>query len=516
MKKLDFKKIGWILIFVFSPLAWAMAQRVDDALEKNKPDDPYGYQGALLLNKVDIGYRGIWYSVGRLPNNPYVFKYAGGLGTYPSNIYPFSVYAPDVEKTFFCYGGTNDSGNTLYHQVAYYNHRTGKVSKPTIVLDKRTEDAHDNPCISVDKEGYIWMFSNAHGALRSAFVFRSEKPFDIRKFKKIKPVKMQDGKEVPMTNFSYMQIYYDRDQGFLGLFTHYLVQPLKSGKKTCRIASFMTSPDGVHWSEWKDIANIEQGHYQTSAKSGRRIGTAFNFHPDVSMGVGLDYRTNLYYLSTDDFGKTWKTADGKTAELPLTTISNEALVYDYASEGLKVYINDVNFDQNGNPVILYETTNGWEPGPENGPRQWYTAHWNGTAWKISDFTRSDNNYDMGSLYIEKDNTWRVIAPTDPGPQSYNTGGALVMWESKDEGNHWQRIKDMTAGSRYNHAYPRRSENPQKDFYAFWPDGDGRQPSKSRLYFCNKDGEVFQLPAKMKKYEMKPRVVDKAIIGNSPF
>jgi len=47
--------------------------------------------------------------------------------------------------------------------VSYYDHATGMVPKPTLLLDKQTDDAHDNPVISLDDEGYVWIFSTAHG-----------------------------------------------------------------------------------------------------------------------------------------------------------------------------------------------------------------------------------------------------------------------------------------------------------------------------------------------------------------
>ncbi|HYH57213.1 MAG TPA: hypothetical protein VD772_11405, partial [Anseongella sp.] len=56
------------------------------------------YGKARLINEQDTGYRGIWYHIGgagqRGPvRNKYKYKYSGGLGTYPANHYPFSVYA---------------------------------------------------------------------------------------------------------------------------------------------------------------------------------------------------------------------------------------------------------------------------------------------------------------------------------------------------------------------------------------------------------------------------------------
>ena len=66
------------------------------------------------------------------------------------------------------------------------------------------------------------------------------------------------------------------------------------------------------------------------------------------------------------------------------------------------------------------------------------------------FTTSDNNYDHGSLYIEPDGTWRVIAPTEPGPQPYNPGGEMVMWTSRDRGQTWKKVEA---------AHPRQPAQP---------------------------------------------------------
>ena len=42
-------------------------------------------------------------------------KYSGGLGTYTMKHIPMAVYAPEVDKTFFVYGGTPADGE-LYLQ----------------------------------------------------------------------------------------------------------------------------------------------------------------------------------------------------------------------------------------------------------------------------------------------------------------------------------------------------------------------------------------------------------------
>lgn len=469
-----------------------------------------GYGNARLMNEKDTGYRGIWYNISGAGQsgpvkNEYRYKYSGGLGTYPANHYPFSVYCKKANKTFFCYGGTNDSGKTLYHMVSYFDHKTGEVPRPTILLDKATNDAHDNPVMQVDKEGYIWIFSTAHGTGRPSFIHRSTLPYDITKFERVAATKIVNGKKVPMNNFSYLQMYYSDKNGFTGLFTHY-------EKVGGRVIAWMTSKDGIDWSEWKDLSLLGVGQYQTSGNKGDIIGTSFNYHPDRKVRGGLDFRTNLYYLQSKDFGKTWQTVDGTPIELPLKNISNKALVHDYDAEKHNVYISDVNFDKKGYPVILFITSKGPMPGPEDGPQNWNTAHWDGKQWKINPFTTSDNNYDMGSIYVEKTGYWKVIGTTGTGPQAYNTGGEMTMWVSKDEGKNWEKVKQMTENSEFNHCYPRRAVNVDPEFYAFWADGHGRQPSKSKLYFSDKDGNVFLLPEKMTGDFEKPQLYKPGNIG----
>lgn len=456
----------------------------------------------VTLNLKDDGYRGIWYS-NQPSNDEYVFKYSGGLGTYPANHYPFSVYAPKVNKTFFCFGGTDQSGKTLLHEVAYFDHKTGTVPRPTIILDKKTDDAHDNPVMNIDNDGFIWIFSTSHGTNRPSYIHRSSKPYDISHFEMIDATRKKNDSVVALNNFSYLQSWYSASQGFINLFTHYDTNVLPGfPSKPRRTIAFMTSKDGKQWSDWKDIATIEEGHYQTSGQWGDKIATSFNYHPLMQKEPGLNYRTNLYYIQTTDFGKTWTTVDGKAVTLPLREIKNPSLVEDYASKGLNVYINDVVFEKNGSPIILFITSKGYEAGPEKGPRNWHTARWTGVRWEILPVTSSDNNYDMGSMYLETDGSWRIVAPTTDGPQQFNTGGEIVMWESRNKGKTWTS-KPLTSNSRYNHSYPRRPVNVHPGFYAFWADGHGRQQSPSTLYFSNKKGQVFMLPRTMEKEHVKP-------------
>jgi len=273
----------------------------------------------------------------------------------------------------------------------------------------------------LDGEGHVWIFSNAHGTARPAYIHRSASPYSVDEFEL-----------VATTNFSYAQPWHFAGRGFLLLHTRYV---------PARNLFWMTSADGWHWGEPHLLACVGRGHYQISCPAGKRVGTAFNYHPGP---VGPNARTNLYYLETADFGASWRAASGQQVELPITQVRNPALVHDYESEGLLVYLKDIQFDRNGRPVILYVTRRGHMPGPAGGPAQWHTARWTGREWALLPVTTSDK------------------------------------------------------GSPRNHTYVRRPFNAHPDFYAFWADGNPRQPSVSHLYFTNRAGDhVWRLPPRMK-------------------
>ena len=446
-----------------------------------------GADGDVLRPATDDGYRGIWYQKSS-------YKYSGGLGTYPQQIRPFAVHAPKARKTFFVYGGRSRRTNSLLVMVSYYDHATGEVPRPRILAARHTDDAHDNPSICIDDDGYVYVVSNTHGnEVRPSTIWRSAKPYDIDEF--VKVYQEPKGKA-----FSYGQPWNVPGEGILFVHNRY---DLGKG----RAVAFSTHPKGTDtWTEPQVLAAI-RSHYQISGAKGKTVGVAFNAY------ANLDYRTDLYHVQTDDFGKTWRTAGGQAVTLPITDADSPTLVRTYSrgldgkSARLNVYLKDVAFDKVGRPVILYLLSPGPRPATEDDQaRQWMIAHWTGERWEFKEFTKSLHNYDFGGLYIEDDGTWRIIAPTEPGPQRYGTGGEVAMWTSADEGKTWRK-KVLTSGSARNHTYVRKPVNAHPDFYAFWADGDADKPSQSSFYFTTKSGDrVSRLPTVMKGDTAKPEDV----------
>ena len=423
------------------------------------------------------GYKGIWFTLGQF--SKYGDKYSGGLGTYTSSHVPIAIYDKKVDKTFFVYGGTTAKDERhLLIMLSYYDHKKAVVPKPVIVYDKvGVDDPHDNASISIDEDGYIWVFISGRNTTRPGIILKSKVPYGIDDFEKIKEGEM-----------TYPQPWWLNGKGFFYLFTKYT-----KGRELY----WSTSKDGRTWVPEQKLAGMG-GHYQVSNVWNGKITSVFNYHP----GGNVDKRTNIYLVQSADMGKTWKNIDGKTVPTPLSDIQSDALVKDYATEGKLVYLNDLNFDSEGNPVVLAVVSKGFQPGPEGNPREWMIIHWKDGEWHFTRVCESTHNYDMGSLYINK-NHWQIIGPTEAGPQLYGTGGEMALWESKDEGKTWKKTKMLTSNSTRNHSYARRPLNAHPDFYALWADGDADKLSESKLYFCNKKGEVWMLPYNMNKDLEKP-------------
>ena len=423
------------------------------------------------------GYKGIWFTLGQFTG--YGDKYSGGLGTYTSSHLPVAIYCKAVDKTFFVYGGTTaEKEKHLLIMVSYYDHKKKRVPQPVIVYDKKgVDDPHDNASLSIDDSGYIHVFVSGRNTSRPGYIFKSVFPYQVTEFI-----------QTYTAEITYPQPWFLKNNGWVCLFTRYT---------RGRELYWSSSKNGEQWQPEQKLAGMG-GHYQVSGQHGQKLVTAFNYHP----GGDVNKRTNIYLLQTNNNGTTWETIDGQPVEVPVTDTRSKSLVKEYEAEGKLVYLNDLTFDEQGNPVILAVVSRHYAPGPAGAPREWTLLHWKNGEWHSRVVDTSTHNYDMGSIYIDKQH-WRIIGPTAPGPQPYGTGGEMVLWESNNNGRTWNKKKQLTHNSIRNHSYARRPVNAHDDFYAFWADGNAAGFSSSHLYYCDKKGSVYQLPYDMQHAFEKP-------------
>lgn len=442
-----------------------------------------------ILETVN-GYRGIWFDLGQATS--YGSKYCGGLGTYTMKHIPMAIYSPEVDRTYFVYGGT-PSVDKKYLQcmIGCYDHATGMLQKPRVVMDKGVDgvkDPHDDPTIQVDKDGYLWVFVSGRSNTRKGRIYKSINPHDITAFEMVSEFTM-----------AYPQIMYSPEKGFFFFFTRY---------DGTRQLFFQSSTDGRNWTSYRQLASIKNGsetksgHYQISNICGTKLCTAFNRH----LNGNVDTRTSVYFVQSTDWGQTWTTVDGQPVSVPVTKRDANCRVVDYESLDKNCYIKDLNFDDQGNPVIIYVISDNHKTGPEGGKREWFSLYWNGSEWEKTKITESTHCYDSGSIWIESDK-WTIIAPTTPMPEGdpryWGAGGEVAEWTSYDKGKTWTRTRQLTSNSERNHTYVRRPFYADDDFYAYWADGNTDAFSKSCLYFSNKSGKVFRMPYDMTAEWQKP-------------
>ncbi len=425
----------------------------------------------VFNSKVNY-FRGIWYGQTKLEKGGY--KYAGGLGTYTNYHSSSAVYHQDSDKTFFTYGGTklgykfensrNIGPDQLYIMISSYNHRTGTLEKPTLVFDKWTNDPHDNPGLDIGPQGHILLFAPSHGHLTTpSYILKSKYPASIDSFEVIEK-----------SLFAYPQSHMDKNGDGVFFYTSY------QNGRTLKFRQFI---GGRLQKKENMLSSIQAGHYLITSMTKSKIGSAFNFIPRPE---GSDYRTNLYYLETLDNGNSWQNVNGNEVLLPVTNINNPTLIKDYRKEGKLVYIMDISFDSDLNPIILYNISSNPFPDLDDTNRVMMVAFYKEQKWNFQPISTTDHNYNMGSLKIT-DLEWAVIAPTTPGPQKIAAGGELDYWASNDKGFTWKFKRRLTENSLFNHNFVKRVRNARPEFSFVWADGNAIAPSESRLYYSDDKG-----------------------------
>jgi hypothetical protein len=431
-------------------------------------------------------FRGLWYA-NQKQSDEFAWKYSGGLATYPQQVLPLAVYSQEVSRTYFCYAGA-DASNRLENTVSYFDHASGRLHDPVVVLRRNTSDAHYQSTLAIAPDGHILVFCNSHGpgfelpeddpTFGKAYILRSCRPHDITAFECV----LED-------IFSYSQVWPCAGGGLLWLHTRY--EDLAG--KSCRPLYWAISSDGMSWSEPRQLVRMGRGSYQVSWARDGRVVTVFDYHPP---GGGLNARTNLYYLESPDGGETWSNATGERVELPLTDPANKALARDFASENLLVYVKDIAFDASGNPHILILTSHDCLSGPAGDPRWLMVGRLEGGHWTWLPVCRMDHNYDHGSLWIRDDGVWEIIAPIGPGAQPFTTGGEIQRWESNDSGKTWACAAVLTPDAPRQHTYVRKPLHGHPEFWCLWADGNALEPSDVSLYFADKGGKVTRMRSEM--------------------
>ena len=455
---------------------------------------------------VADGFQGIWQGSSR-------GTYLGAGATGPQQHTTMAMYRPESNKTYFVYGA-HDAGRGR-SAVSYFDHTSGMLARPRYLDDRGGVDYHNTPTLSMDSDGYLFVFGNAHGGQQQSIISRSDSPYDIAGFERVVEL---PGNSRQLSNFSYAQPHYTDEFGHVLLHTHY---DILDGSPTAHRNLYVAhSEDGIDWGDWtqrQSLSKIEFGQYQVSDEHEGRISTAFNTH-FYNEELNIRERSNLYFMSSSDGGLTWETADGERIVDTLTQTNNPALIHDYRAEGKLVYLKNVTHDSTGNPAILYLTSDSFFPG--EGAHEVFLARWNGSEWIISKVTDADHNYDYGAVSVtaNEDGTerWTVIGAFLDGPTNSAAGGEIARWVSADAGATWNLDQQITRNSEFNHTFPKLVENSHDQFNTFWSAGSATEQSEVSLYFSDREGNVYRMPTTFEGDFVQPVLFSLAVPEPSSF
>jgi len=418
--------------------------------------------------------RGVWYwcgSANLLPGQGAV--YSGAMATYCVWHRPMAVYAPEVNRSYFVYGSAGNRPT-----ISYYDHNTHEFAYPVAIGENPDGDAHRNPTLLIDDEGYLYMFWGAHG--HPTLVHRSVRPYDISAWEQRATIEPDGGTSYPqpwMLRAGEIFVSYRKAPGW----------------------RFVTSTDGAQsWSEPRDIAAFgmsetargvaEYSIYGITVAAGgeypRRIHFAWS-----RLGGGTPEeierkhlwarRYNVYYAYSDDGGRTWRRSDGTPYASPIDESQAEK-IWDCGEHG--VWLKDIQLDSRGNPYILFLDSE-----VETFRSAWKVARRVGDGWEVVHLTESDHMYDAGCLMMLADDDIRIWAPTTD-LQPHEDGGEIEEWRSTDGGATWTNTRHLTQNSQWSHNQVKPVMGHRQgpgDVRAIWSCGDSRKPPETedvRLYY----------------------------------
>lgn len=460
------------------------------------------YGPLSLAAYANVGYRGLLYS----HDNDKVPKYAGAFGTGFTVNRPQAIFHSDSNKTFFTFTSNLGSRETdgMAYQVSCFNHTTKALCKegPKVFLRRALVDAHDNPAILIDDAGFIWLYASGRGRecakkkIRCGEIYRSARPANIQRFFKVESHR----------DFAYAQPWLT-DAGKVLLYTRY------SDRGHRQI--------WVRKTDRQDYLLVTGGHYFVSVAEGNNLHVAYSslLQKEGGRQWDADLRTNLYYIFSNDAGKTWQTSGCRTMPINCDTFSglveggstkpNTTIRSDQPSARIlktlgqaKTYIQDIRLSDAQEVLILF--TQSKDHQPVQAERALKMSRLGDHAWH---FRQVDNlpslvtthNYSNGFIAANGDVVF-PISNANPSLSKNFSGGELVRFKYDNATQFYDRYSrvfhnDYRHNNNIKDVY-NKTEESAKDFSFFWGDSpvySGIDYSgKSYLFFANEDLKVTKM------------------------
>lgn len=435
-----------------------------------------------MAEKVSVApeTRGVWYACGykvnTLPGHDYV--YSGPMATYCAWHHPMAVYSADTNRTYWVFGNAENAPT-----ITYYDHAAKQFTHPVVLGTNPDGDAHRNPTLALDEQGFLHVFYGSHG--HPTHTLRSRRPHDLSAWETLS--------DLPEPHTTYPQPW--------------LISPgeiMVSYRQAPGWNCTTTTDGGRTWSTPTNVVNFgcpegaagcaECSIYAISVAESagypRKVHLAWSrlgggTPEEIATKHLWARRYNVYYAWTGDGGRTWRRSDGSEYSLPITEEAAEK-VYDCGQRG--VWLKDVKLDAAGRPLILF-----LDAEPATFESRWQVARLRSDGWSTSYLATSDHMYDDGGLVYLSERDIRVYGPTTD-VQPHEDGGEIEEWQSLDGGATWRNTRHLTAGSRYSHNNVKvvfGHEHGPGDLRVVWSYGDSNYPPESTDVRLHAYGEGWE-------------------------
>jgi hypothetical protein len=357
-------------------------------------------------------------------------------------------------------GGTEPAGGEggrvapTFASLLSYDPATGQFSKP-ITFGETTSDHHDCPVIWFDKDEYLHFLYKCHNepgihlvAKQPGTMGKSEADWEV--LPDIAPMvsyptvyRLHDGSDL---------LYY-RTAGHSSSWSYKITGD--GGRTWTAPPSDVTNLDLIGFPEWSS--------YQAKviSKDHKTLHVVFTDYDDVKSNdpkrlynpryeqvVGNDHKYNLSYVRINLETHEVSNFAGEVLETPVhyETARKKCRIWDTVWRGAGVPP-ALSLDGNGNPEVLHVLS---EENIET--HGYYYVRFVDGEWQKTRITSS--NHQWNSCYLKRDKSGHLHAyvivgegyQDKEGINYSHGGGRIEHWLSKDQGNTWDRHRDITPDS----------------------------------------------------------------------
>lgn len=360
-------------------------------------------------------------------------------------------YTGTQNKTYF--GGVDDpSGGQI--KIASYNHTSESFS--TFVLNTLAPaDDHNNPAIYIRTDGRIVAYYTQHSDPTMRWR-KSTNTEDISAFGVEQTFVESGAVDYPnpfrMSNEANKVYMFYRSQCF-------------SPTRTCH--SMRNSTDDGDTFGSSTVFIDDAGSYLKYASNGTRVHIAMtNGHPTNAPNVILTYmyyENGAFYHANGTLIKT-------VSQLPILP-SEGTFVASYTEGNGDIWLWDIYFDSNGNPIILFPAF------PISSDHRYRYARWDGTQFVHFQIVAGGNTIDdpgnenephySAGMSLDKNDVNRVYL----GRQHFNT---IESWITTNGGQTWSLEETVFNGNSSgveDSARPIVPIDHTEDFRVLWFAGD---------------------------------------------